>query len=147
MSTERLPTTLFELLAELRLSSRQNKRVIRAIALQRLEPMLQEIMAQSAIKQGLLIEDILPPARTHDVVRALHEFYYRALTETSASLPLIGRIAARDHTSVLYGVSKHAFDKGLPLPRGMDGGRYYRQKQKQKRGHHNGTEEQAEAAG
>jgi chromosomal replication initiation ATPase DnaA len=110
--------------------SEKNRRIALAQVLQRSEPILQEILAQCAIKHGgMLIDDLLPPSRSQLIIDALHEYYYRAITETTASLQLVAKLVARDHTSLLYGVARHATHHHLPMPREMDNGRYYRKRQ------------------
>jgi hypothetical protein len=105
---------------------RQNERVALAVDLLSLEPDLYRIMAEVAVSHGLLVEDILPPSRLPCINQIMHEFFYRALTETTASTALIGHASARDHTTVMYGSSKWCSVNELPFPRGSRGGRYVR---------------------
>ena len=92
----------------------------------RLDPTLYEIMAEVAVKHGLFVEDILPPTRQPSMNIIMHEFFYRALTETSASTKLVGHASARDHSTVMYGSARWAYENGLPMARGSNGGRYFR---------------------
>lgn len=56
--------------------------------------------------------------RRPHVVRARNEFYYRVLTETTHSIQFVARYMGSDHSSVMYGVCRHALAFNLPLPRG-----------------------------
>lgn len=103
---------------------RKNSRIILALELLELEPTLRVIMTEVAAQYNLSRSDVLPSSRRGNVMEAMHEFFYRALTETLASSVLIGDISARDHTTVLYGSARWAVKHDLPIPRGGDGGRY-----------------------
>jgi hypothetical protein len=118
--------------AVIRDHSRQNQKYNLALTVLRLDPMLYEIMAEVAVKHGLLVEDILPPTRQPSVNIIMHEFFYRALTETSASTKLVGHASARDHSTVMYGSARFAHVNGLPFPRGGDGIRYFRLRNRNK---------------
>jgi chromosomal replication initiation ATPase DnaA len=50
--------------------------------------------------------DLLSRRRTDEYVRVRHEICYRLKRETSLSLPQIGRMLNRDHTSVIHGIRK-----------------------------------------
>jgi chromosomal replication initiation ATPase DnaA len=104
----------------------RNRRITLALKLLELEPVLRGIMTEVAAQHNLTRSDILPSSRHGKVMEVLHEFFYRALTETLASSVLIGDISARDHTTVLYGSARWAILHDLPIPRGAEGKRYMR---------------------
>ena len=69
----------------------------------------QEIIRETAIKHGLEVEDITGPRRRQALVIARHEAMYRIHQERkNMSLPMIGRLFHRDHTTVLSGIRAHA---------------------------------------
>ena len=106
--------------------ARRNHRVMLALRLLEREPALRVAMTQVAAQHGLKRDDVLPASRRGVVTDIMHEFFYRALTETSASTVLIGDISARNHSTVLYGAARWAMLHELPIPRGAAGGRYVR---------------------
>jgi len=72
-------------------------------------PTMAAIIAEVARQHGLKAADIKGPRRHRAFVRARHEAMYRCYHETQNSLPVIGRaLGNRDHTTVLYGIRKHA---------------------------------------
>jgi chromosomal replication initiation ATPase DnaA len=93
------------------------------------EPDLRRIMKEVAAQSNLMPDDVLPASRSPHIIDIVHEFYFRGMTETSASAVLLGDISARDHTTVLYGVARWAHIHELKVPRGATGGRYARSKQ------------------
>lgn len=74
----------------------------------------------------------VPPAaivgrsRHRVIVAARNEAWYQIkltaspVTGEIPSYPTIGKWFGRDHTTVLYGVFRHAFDNGFPAPSGID---------------------------
>ncbi|WP_150526799.1 helix-turn-helix domain-containing protein [Roseibium sediminis] len=54
--------------------------------------------------------------RTKAVVSVRQEAMYLMRVQTAASLPQIGRMLHRDHTSVLHGSEMHALRNNLPMP-------------------------------
>lgn len=71
-------------------------------------PRLKAILKECAEKHGVSINEMISSRRFKNIVAARMEFYYRAKTETSASLPEIGRsCGGKDHTTVLHGVRKY----------------------------------------
>src|SRR6185437_6425657 len=80
--------------------------------------MLADIMMEVAKKHALAVWDLRAKSRSPSVLKARHEFYYRALKETEKSCPTIGHYTNADHGAVLYGAAKHAVVNNLPMPRG-----------------------------
>ena len=79
-----------------------------------------EIIAEVAAKHSVPVADILSDGKSHAIIPARHEAMYRCVAETELSLPAIGRIFHRDHTSIGNAVMRHHIRTGAPLPRGMD---------------------------
>lgn len=60
-------------------------------------------------KHGFTLGELYSARRAWPLVAARHEAMYRLSKETSMSIPAIGRrLGGRDHSTVLYGVKKHA---------------------------------------
>lgn len=87
------------------------------------------ILNQVALKYDTPVNEIISHRRARFLVKLRHEVMYRAVNETSASLPQIGRILNRDHTTIGDGVMKHCERTGDPLPRGMEARAYARKPQ------------------
>jgi hypothetical protein len=109
---------------------REQSRLALALRLLALDAELYGILTAVAISHGLSLTDILAFTRTRAITDARHEFFYRAMSETSKSSVSVGHICARDHAAVLYGSSKWALDHGRPIPRGGAGGKYLRHRKK-----------------
>jgi Bacterial dnaA protein helix-turn-helix len=82
--------------------------------------MCRAIIAEVAAKYDVPVKDILSDRRAKVLIPPRHEAMYRCVAETPLSLPAIGRIFHRDHTSIGHGVMRHHLRTGDPLPRGMD---------------------------
>lgn len=67
---------------------------------------IKEIIDRVADKYGMSAMDIISPRRGA-VVKARHEAMWRAKHETTRSLPEIGRVFNKDHTTVIYGIAQH----------------------------------------
>lgn len=68
-----------------------------------------DILAEVAAKHGLRVADLKGPCRERRYVYPRHEAMWALRQRTRLSLPQIGNIlGGRDHTTVLYGVRKHA---------------------------------------
>lgn len=78
-----------------------------------------EIIRAVAKAHRLGADDVLSRSRLRTIGAARTEAMYRCVAETHHSLPAIGRIFGRDHTSVGAAVIRHHLKTGLPLPRGM----------------------------
>lgn len=73
---------------------------------------IRRIVAEVCLKHKQFLLDIESDRRTKDVIQARQELMYRLRTETTWSLPRIGRfIGNRDHTTVIHGF--HKFKKQL----------------------------------
>lgn len=71
-------------------------------------PDWKDIVAEVSTKHGVTRAEIMSPQRCRRIVLARQEIFYRLSTETTMSLPAIGRrIGDKDHTTVLHGVRKH----------------------------------------
>lgn len=112
----------------------ENSRVINAEANipRRMFPgRLSQIAKEVARKHDVQVIDLVAHRRSPALVAARHEYFYRALAETSCSAAQVGRYLNRDHTTVLHAVNRHAQVNNLPLPGGCsklsgfkEGGRY-----------------------
>ena len=60
--------------------------------------------------RGVLLHEILGPIRSRNVVRARHELWWRIRHHPDRyySLPEIGRLFGKDHTTILAGIEAHA---------------------------------------
>lgn len=78
------------------------------------------IIEEVAAKYQVPVKDILSDRRAHVLIPPRHEAMFRCVDESPLSLPAIGRIFNRDHTSIGHAVMRHHLRTGDPLPRGMD---------------------------
>lgn len=68
---------------------------------------IKRIVAEVCVKHDKFLLDIESDRKTNDIIPARQELMYRLRTETTWSLPRIGRfLGNRDHTTVLHGVQK-----------------------------------------
>lgn len=75
------------------------------------------ILAETAEKYGLTVDDLRGPRRHHTVSWARQEAFYRLHAERkNLTLPMIGRLLNKDHTTALYGIRRYAKVMGLPDP-------------------------------
>lgn len=66
------------------------------------------IVEEVARKHKVATVDLMSARRKQKYVDARHELFWRLKTETTFSLPQIGRICGgRDHTTVLHGIRKY----------------------------------------
>lgn len=66
------------------------------------------ILDEVCAKHRITKEQICSHQRNREIVAARFEAYYRLSTETTMSLPQIGRaLGGKDHTSVLHGIRTH----------------------------------------
>jgi hypothetical protein len=66
------------------------------------------IARQVADKHKVGVNEILSRRRSHYIVLARQETYWRVRNETTLSLPQIGRfLGGKDHTSVLWGIRQY----------------------------------------
>lgn len=75
------------------------------------------ILEETATKYGLTVDDLRGPRRHHNVSWARQEAFYRLHAERkNLTLPMIGRLLNKDHTTALYGIRRYAQIMGLPDP-------------------------------
>ena len=80
---------------------------------------LAKIIAEVAVKHQVSAIHIASRIRIYPVVRARHEFFYRAMNETGCSGPRIAAYCGGlDSSTVFSGAGKHAIRYGVPFPRG-----------------------------
>lgn len=79
---------------------------------------LRMLLEEVAAKHGLTRADLKSVRRPKKITDARLEFYYRAATETSQSMPAIGNVVNKDHTTVIIGCRRYAVKHDLPMPRG-----------------------------
>jgi hypothetical protein len=76
----------------------------------------QQIIATVCAKHFVSRAELLGRQRSRRIVAARHEAMYRMSTETTLSLPAIGRrLGGKDHTTVFYGVKMHRQRVGTSL--------------------------------
>lgn len=68
------------------------------------EAIIREVCLARKVRRN----ELFSARRRPHIVAARHEACWRLKNETSMSLPQIGRLLGRDHTTVLHGVRKHA---------------------------------------
>lgn len=78
-----------------------------------------ELAREVAAKYGLTLADIRSTSRIMALVAVRQEVCFRLMNETNLTAPQIGRIICRDHSTVYYGASRHAFVNGLHSNRGF----------------------------
>ena len=77
--------------------------------------MMKHIMFEVCVKYGLTRSEVRSQRRTKNLIPARQEFCYRAVMETPASMPQIGKfLGGRDHTTVLHAARRHADINRLP---------------------------------
>lgn len=69
-------------------------------------PTLRHIMLAVEKETGVPLEVLLSPSRRPKHVRARHMCFWLARRLTGRSFPTIGRIARRDHSTVMYACAK-----------------------------------------
>lgn len=70
-----------------------------------------------AAKHGFDPEQLLGKGRYQDVAAARHEAMFRIRTELKWSLPRIGALFHRDHSTVIYALRRHAGESARSLQR------------------------------
>ncbi len=65
------------------------------------------ILAETAEKHGLKIECVIGPRRYPELVRCRREAAWLIARDTPLSLPQIGAILGKDHTTVLMAIRRH----------------------------------------
>jgi hypothetical protein len=80
---------------------------------------LHGLMREVAARHGMEVRVITGPMRTWPVVRARHEFFYLAASQTTHSICAVARRCNRDHSTVRSGILRYCQLNGLPVPRGI----------------------------
>lgn len=68
---------------------------------------MRQIVIEVATKHGFTVNEMVSHRRARPLVIARHEAMWRCFKETPCSLPQIGRLFDRDHTTVLHAIRKH----------------------------------------
>jgi chromosomal replication initiator protein len=71
------------------------------------------IIAFVAIKHGLKPCDLTGNSRLRELIPARYEAIYLARTHTRLSMPRLGEIFGRDHTTILYALNAHKRRLGI----------------------------------
>lgn len=79
---------------------------------------LRMILDEVSAKHGLTPKDMRSARRPKRITDARLEFYYRAALETDQSMPAIGNVVNKDHSTVIIGCRRYAVKHSLPMPRG-----------------------------
>lgn len=66
------------------------------------------ILAEVAQGHGLSVFDLTGKTQFAHIARARHEAMFRIYRETRLSSVQVGALLNRDHSTVLYGIRKHA---------------------------------------
>lgn len=69
---------------------------------------MREICVQVAEKHGISTDELKSQSRDARLIPARHEFYFRCVREAELSLGQIGAFMGRHHSTILWGVNKHA---------------------------------------
>lgn len=73
------------------------------------------VIARIALEMDVRIEDLLGPRRSVKLVEARHKAMIAvALERPKLSLPQIGRLFNRDHTTIIHALQKHGVDRRSP---------------------------------
>lgn len=67
-------------------------------------PIASRIIAIHAFENGVTLAELRSPDRKRPIVHIRQDLMLRLRNETSHSLPEIGRMISRDHTTVLLGI-------------------------------------------
>lgn len=69
-----------------------------------LHPTVHEVLRRVCEAEGVTMADMLSARRHREIARPRQMAMYLAREMTLATLPMIGRVMRRDHTTVLHGV-------------------------------------------
>jgi len=79
-----------------------------------LYPAWKRILAEVAIEHKVSVKDIISQRRDRAILPARYKAIYRMKTETTMSLPAIGRrIGGRDHTTIINALRKYQLSMGV----------------------------------
>jgi len=70
-------------------------------------PPWKQVILDVCKKHKVSYADVLGEGRTHKVVKARQEVYYRLKVERNMSYSAVGKRLGKDHSTIMYGVSKH----------------------------------------
>jgi hypothetical protein len=70
-------------------------------------PPWKQVILDVCKRHKVTYQDVLGESRTHKVVRARQEVYYRLKNDRGMSYSAIGKRLGKDHSTVMYGVWKH----------------------------------------
>ena len=84
-----------------------------------LQPRWKKIVNEVVKEHGIPFKILLSDRRSYPVIRARQECYWQLYTKTTMSMPAIGKVLKRDHTTVLYGIRKHCERHNLGCPEGL----------------------------
>lgn len=73
-------------------------------------------VARIANRHGTTIRDVMGRSRFREHVQARQEVYHYLWSRHSWSLPCIGRLFCRDHTTILSGIASHMIRNGIDHP-------------------------------
>ena len=76
-----------------------------------------EIIATTASDHGLTVDDLVGKVRTRHISAARFEAMARIRAERKLSLPAIGRLFNRDHTTVLHALKAYSAGRLPDAPR------------------------------
>lgn len=82
---------------------------------------LHQIATEVCIRHNITLFEMRSASRGRTLARARQEAYFLCVQETTHSLPVIGRFFHKDHTTIAYGVMRHARLNKLQPPRAMNG--------------------------
>ena len=74
---------------------------------------LKQIACEVADRNGISYAQMVGLQRSRLIAWARQEAYWECSRRTGASLPQIGRVFSRDHSSVLYGIREHEKRAGI----------------------------------
>jgi hypothetical protein len=80
-------------------------------------PTIHLIALETAVRAGVDLAELRSESRRRSLTAIRYSAYYKAADQTF-STPAIGDYFMRHHTSILYGIWKHARLFGLPKPKG-----------------------------
>lgn len=92
------------------------KAIVRPVSSDDVEPTLASILQEVALKHGTTVGHLKGHRKHKALVAARFEFYYRAVTETTKSMPVIGKAVNKDHSSVISGLKRTCKRLGLEYP-------------------------------
>lgn len=77
---------------------------------------LHDILMDVCQRHRVSSVDLFSPRRFRALVRARQEAWWLAYTQSEASYPAIGKFFHRDHTTIMFGIRRHAARIGVETP-------------------------------